>query len=90
MDSFSIHRGSTNVTGYEKRDHITEFSLESIVATAFNFGVTILTSFCSTCKEFHASPTSSLGGQVRESIVFENCHLMPHFGSSPFGTRGLL
>jgi len=43
-----------------------------------------------TCKEFHAMPTSGLGGvSVRVDRV-QKSPFLPHFGSSPFGTGGLL
>jgi len=76
--------------------HISEFSfkdtynLESIAATDFNFGVTILTSSCSTRKEFHTTPPPVWEGRACKSIVFENHHFTPHLGSSPLSTGGLL
>jgi len=56
--------------------------LESIAATALNFGVVILTSSYYICKAHFQFGWGECMSRL--------CLKSPHFGSSPFGTRGLL
>ena len=70
--------------------HTNAYNLENIAAIDFNFCTMILTSSHYTGKEFRVTPTSGLGGESTRVDRVQKHRFMPHFGSSPFSTGGLL